>query len=216
MGLANPLVDVNTLTLVQRMTPIAVLGRVFLILEAGLMATMALGAFLMPLTLDLVGLQWALVILTAPILALVAACLPAVRRLDRTVVPPAHLALIRALPLFSSLSPSTQEGLAQRLVTLAVPAGTTVIRQGDLGDRFYLIERGRLDAMSGGRLLSTMEAGDCFGEIALLRDIPRTATVVSREDSVLQALSRAGFLHAIGTDHQAAIRAEALVNRRFA
>jgi len=216
MGLANPLVDVNTLTLVQRMTPTAVLGRVFLILEAGLMATMALGAFLMPLALDLVGLRWALVILTAPILALVAVCLPAVRRLDQTLAPPRHLALIQALSLFSRLSPPVQEGLARRLVSLTVPAETVVIRQGDIGDRFYLIEHGRLDATSGNRLLSTMEDGDCFGEIALLRDIPRTATVVARVDSVLQALSRADFLHAIGTDHQTALRAEALVNRRFA
>jgi MFS family permease len=215
MGLANPLVDVNTLTLVQRMTPIAVLGRVFLILEAGLMATMALGAFLMPLAVGLVGLRWALVIVAAPILVLVAVCFPAVRRLDQTVVPPEHLTLVRALALFSSLSTSAQEGLAQRLVTLTVPAETTVIRAGDIGDLFYLIERGRLDAMSGTRLLSTMEAGDCFGEIALIRDIPRTATVVAREDSVLQTLSRDDFLHAIGTDHQTALRAEALVNRRF-
>ena len=91
-----------------------------------------------------------------------------------------------------------------------------MITEGEVGDRFYLIESGRLDAVRGEALLTEMAAGDCFGEIALLRDVPRTATVIAREDSVLQALERADFLAAMGAEPEAFNRADLLVSRRIA
>jgi CRP-like cAMP-binding protein len=151
-----------------------------------------------------------------PVLAAALACLPALVRLDRTVSAPEHLGLVAALPIFQPLAPAVLEHLARRLIPVAVPAEQTVITAGEPGDRFYLIERGRLDARRGEEVLSTMTAGDCFGEIALLRDVPRTATVVTTEDTVLQALEREDFLSAVGADPDATGRADSLVNRRLA
>lgn len=108
-----------------------------------------------------------------------------------------------------------QEDLARRLTRIVVPAGAHVITAGETGDRFYLVESGRLDAVRGSELLSEMRAGDCFGEIALLRDVPRTATVVAERDSVVFALDRDDFLAAVGAESEAAQRAEILVSRRI-
>jgi MFS family permease len=214
IGLANPLVDVNLVTLLQRLTPDAVLGRVFGALESAAIATMALGAFVMPLLIHLVGLRWSLVIIGTPLLVGGLASLRALARIDTTVDPPAYLALVQALPLFQPLAPAAQEGLARRLVTVPVTAGQTVITEGEPGDRFYLVESGLLDATRGTEQLSRMGPGDCFGEIALLRDVPRTATVTAVEDAVLHALERDDFLTAVGADAEATYRAEALVSRR--
>jgi MFS family permease len=216
VGLANPLVDVNAMTLVQRLAPASVLGRVFGALESALIGTMALGALLMPLLVELVGLRWGLTILAVPVLVATLACFPALARIDRTVSAPEQLALVTGLPIFQPLAPGVLEQLARRLTPVEVPAGRTVITAGEPGDRFYLIERGRLDARRGDEVLSTMTAGDCFGEIALLRDVPRTATVVATEDTVLQALEREDFLAAVGADPDATGRANTLVNRRLA
>ena len=129
--------------------------------------------------------------------------------------PPPHLDLVQALALFQPLPPALQEDLARKLISVRVPADATVITEGDVGDRFYLIESGRLDAVRGEVLLTEMGPGDCFGEIALLRDVPRTATVIAREDSVLQALERGDFLAALGGEPEAYSRADLLVSRRI-
>ena len=215
IGFGNPLVDVNFVTLVQRVAPSAVMGRVFGALESVLIGAMALGALLFPVLLALVGLRWALVIIGMPVALVVALALPRLRRLDRSIAAPPHLDLIQALPLFQPLRPALQEDLAHKLIAVRVPAGATVITEGELGDRFYLIESGRLDAVRGEALLTEMGPGECFGEIALLRDVPRTATVIAREDSVLQALDRADFLAALGGEPEAYSRADLLVSRRI-
>ena len=215
IGLANPLVDVSVLTLFQRLTPDAVLGRVFGALESSFIAAMGLGALLMPLLLSVIGLRGALAAISIPVLILVLVCVPALRRIDRTVDAPEHLDLIQALSLFQPLSPTVQEWLARSLTPVPVASGEVVIREGEPGRRFYLIEIGRLDAVRGDTLLTEMVAGDCFGEIALLRDVPRTATVIAREDSVLQALERSDFLAAVGANPEAFSQADRLVSRRI-
>jgi len=215
IGLANPLVDVSVLTLFQRLTPDAVLGRVFGALESSFIAAMGLGALLMPLLLSVIGLRGALAAISIPVMALVLVCVPALRRIDRTVDAPEHLDLIQALALFQPLSPAVQEWLARSLTPVPVAPGEVVIREGEPGHRFYLIESGRLDAVRGDTLLTEMVAGDCFGEIALLRDVPRTATVIARENSTLQALDRSDFLAAVGVNADAFSQADRLVSRRI-
>jgi MFS family permease len=216
IGAANPVVDINANTIIQRITPDAVLGRVFGALESCLIATMALGALAMPALIAGPGLRWGLVVVAVPIVGIGLAALPHLRGLDRSVSEPAGVDLLGNTPLFAPLARPLLETLAGRLVRVAVPAGETVMREGDLGDRFYVIESGSLAATFQGRPLSTMGPGECFGEIALLRDVPRTATVTAVEDSVLQALERDDFLAAMSGDRDLMSRTESLAGRRIA
>ena len=216
IGAANPVVDINANTIIQRVTPDAVLGRVFGALESVLITTMALGALAMPLLIAGPGLRWGLAIVAVPIVAIGLAALPRLRGLDRSVAEPAGVELLGSTPLFAPLARPLLEHLAGRMVRVEVPAGETVVREGDVGDRFYVIESGSLAATFEGRPLSTMGPGECFGEIALLRDVPRTATVTAVEDSVLQAVERDDFLAAMSGDRDLQSRTESLAARRIA
>ena len=215
LGLANPLVDVNLDTLLQRLTPDRLLGRVFGALESAAIGTMALGAALMPLLISLVGLRWGLAVLG---LAVGACVLPARARLISLGTPlraPAALAILRDIPMFSPLPSTVLERLARQVREVAVPAGEAVFAEGDVGDTFYLIQSGEVEISQAGALLRVELAGDHFGEIALLRDIPRTASATARVDTVLLALDQDVFLEAITGNRDSESAAEAIVSRRL-
>jgi CRP-like cAMP-binding protein len=135
--------------------------------------------------------------------------------IDRTLpIPPPELALIEGVPMFAPLSLAVKEQIAAGLIRLSVPAGEVVIRAGDLGDRFYVIADGELEVIADG-LHRSADAGDYFGEIALLRDMPRTATVRAIVDSTLYALERDAFLQAV-TGNSSMRAANAIVEARLA
>jgi MFS family permease len=216
LGFANPLVDVNMYTIVQRITPDEVLGRVFGAMEACLIATMALGAAITPLLLHLVGLRSTLAILGLSVAVLALAGLPRMRRLDERLTPPVTLPLLQGIAMFSPLSPVVQESLAQSLRRFEVPAGTVVLRMGDASDRFFIIESGQVEVTDAdGTVLRHEGAGDFFGEIGLLRDVPRTANITAVEDTVLQALGRDDFLSAVSGVGESRAAAEDVVSRRL-
>ncbi|MGH8893373.1 MAG: MFS transporter [Actinomycetes bacterium] len=216
IGVANPIVDVNASTILQRIAPDAVLGRVFGALESGLIATMALGSLLMPLLIGGPGLRWGLTVIAVPIVLAALAALPRLRVLDGAVGATPEAGLLAGVSLFQPLAQPMLEQLSGRLTRLVVPAGETVIIEGAIGDRFFVIQQGRLDARHDGRVLSSMGPGDHFGEIALLHDIPRTATVTAIEDSVLLAMERADFLAAMTGDPDLRARTEIVATRRLA
>ena len=216
IGAANPVVDVNANTILQRLAPDEVLGRVFGALESALISTMALGSLVMPLLISWIGLRWGLVVLSVPIAVVGLVAMPRLRRLDATVSEPEGVELLYGVPLFQPLRRPLVEQLASRLERMAVPAGEVVVREGDGGDLFYVIESGALDASHDGRVLSHMTTGDHFGEIALLRDVPRTATVVATEDSVLRTIQREDFLAALTGDEELRGRTESVAARRLA
>ena len=95
-------------------------------------------------------------------------------------------------------------------------AGTEVVRQGDHGDRFYVIASGEVDVFIDGSQVRTFGPGEHFGEIALLRDVPRTATVKAKTDSELYALDRDEFLSAVTGHAESAEAADAIVASRLA
>jgi MFS family permease len=215
LGLANPLVDVNLDTIVQRITPDAVLGRVFGAVEACAIATMALGAFLMPLLLHFTNLRTSLLVIGLGVTALALPCLPRMRRLDERLTAPAGLALLQGVPMFVPLTPSTIDALAHQLVRVPVAAGEVVLREGEDSDRFFVIESGLVEVTQDGAVLRHEGPGEFFGEIGLLRDVPRTATVTAVEDTVLMALDRDDFLDAVTGQSESYRTADDIVSLRL-
>jgi MFS family permease len=217
LGLGNPLVDVNMYTIVQRITPDEVLGRVLGALEACAIGGMAVGSALTPLLLHWIGLRGTLAVLGAGVAVLALAGLPRMRALDRRLVPPATLPLLQGIEMFLPLSPTVQESLARALARLDVAAGAVVLQQGGVSDRFYIIESGRVRVTADdGRVLREEGPGEFFGEIGLLRDVPRTATITAVEDTVLQTLDRDDFLAAVTGVSESRRMVEDLVARRLA
>ena len=101
LGVANPLVDVNLDTMLQRLTPDRLLARVFGTVESAFIAFMALGAGLMPLLMELFGIRWALAGLGLAITLIVLPALPRLHRLDETLLAPTGLPLLQAIPMFA-------------------------------------------------------------------------------------------------------------------
>src|SRR4029079_11657177 len=107
------------------------------------------------------------------------------------------IALLRALPLFAELPAPAIEGLAAALAPIHLPAGTVLIREGDPGDAYYAIDAGELDVLQDGRFLRRCGRGEGVGEIALLRAVPRTASVVAQTGGTVYRLAREHFLTAV-------------------
>ena len=129
-----------------------------------------------------------------------------------SIVPEAKLMLLRSLPLFAPLSAPVMERLASRLVPVEVLAGTAIVRQGDPGDRLYIVSDGEVAVWKDCRPVASLEQGDFFGEIALLRDVPRTASVTALTNVRLYALERDDFLEAV-TGHPLSAEASDKVTR---
>lgn len=197
VGAANPVVDINLDTIVQRMTPENRMARVFGALDTCYITTQALGSLAMVPLLDLVGLSWSLVIIAVPVAVGALLSLGRMRRMDARLRAPESLGLLLGIPWFASLTPATQETLARALTRSEVPAGTEIVTRGDDGDELYVIEAGTVEVTQDGRVLRTQGAGTFFGEIALLYDTPRSATVVALTDATLLALHRDDFLAAV-------------------
>jgi CRP-like cAMP-binding protein len=117
-----------------------------------------------------------------------------------------QIQLLRLIPIFAPLPAPELEGLARALEPLHVAAGTVVIREGEAGDRFYAIAAGELQVTKGGHDVKALRRGDGFGEIALIEDVPRTATVTATTDAELFSLTKEPFILAL-TGHASSARA---------
>jgi hypothetical protein len=198
VGASRALLDVASRTLMQRSVPAQQLGRVFGVLEGLTMAGLAAGALLVPGLVHLGGSRLALLGVAAVLPLAAAVGGRALSGLDSgTPVPVVQIALLRSLPLFAELPAPPLEGMARALTPVTVPAGTELIRQGDPGDAYYAIAAGELDATQDGHFLRRCGRGEGVGEIALLRDIPRTATVVAHTAATVYKLDREPFLTAV-------------------
>jgi MFS family permease len=214
-GVGRTLLDVSGRTLLQRVARPDALARVFGLLEGASMAGLAVGSIAASAFVALAGGRGAFVCLAVFLPASALLVLRRVLAADAAVLPVVEIARLRASAIFSALGPPTIEGLARALAPVAVAAGTTVVRERDPGDRFYLVADGELDVTVEGRHVASLGRGDCFGEIALLRDVPRTATVTARTAVRLDALDKETFLAAV-TGHLPSRRAaEGLVEGRL-
>ena len=195
-GLCQAVLDTGGRALLVRVTPHEVLARVFGVLEGVMMASLAVGSLLVPVLDALGGVSAALIGVAVVLIASALLPLTGLRGLDRAA-PAAAIACLRRNSLFAALPPPVLEALARELTPVTARAGDRLIVQGDPGDRFYLIISGEFDVDIGGQFVRTLCPGEGFGEIALLRDVPRTASVTARTDGLLYGLEREPFIDAL-------------------
>lgn len=217
IGLGNNLVDVSLFTLLQRSVPNHVLARVMGALETCLQAGVALGGLLAVGLLAVVGDRGALVATGALLSVVALLALPALGRLDqRSRTRDEDVALLSDIPLFGPLPLVGVEQLASRLGDgRSWPEGAEVVRTGDHADSYFIIEEGEASVFVDGRDTRTLGPGDGFGEIALLRDVPRTATVVASRPLRLRELEREDFLVVVTGDPRTESAAQATVDERL-
>lgn len=216
VGAGNTVLDVSAITLLQRSAPDAVLGRVFGVLESVLLGSVGAGSALAPVAIRVLGVRDAMILTGIALPAVVAGCSRWLVRLDRLEPAiAAAVALLRAHRIFAPLNDATLEQLARRLEPVALAPDAAVITQGDRGDRVYIVVSGRLAVDVDGRPGVPLEAGDIFGEIALLHDVPRTASVRTLTGCQLQTLGRDEFLAAVTGHPGSAAEAAVVVSSRL-
>jgi predicted MFS family arabinose efflux permease len=215
IGMSIIVGDVSGYTILQRSTPGDVLARVFGVLHSLFYATVAVGAILAPVLIDAIGVRWALVVVGALLPLLSALARTSLIEADAAPVHPRELELLRAIPIFAPLPAPTIERLASRLLPVRVAAGESIVRRGESGDRFYVVSAGEVEIVLDSGPQRSEGPGSYFGEIALLRDVPRTATVSARTDVELYALERDDFLGAVTGHSASAQAADAVVGSRL-
>jgi hypothetical protein len=215
-GVSRSVFDVTGRILLQRAAPPQVLGQVFALLESLMDAGLAVSAIFVPVLIGLSGARAALVGTAVLLLAFVALAWRRLRTIDNAAdVPQVQIQLLRLIPIFAPLPAPELEGLARALKPVSVSAGTVVIREGDEGDCFYAVASGELLVAKQGQDVARLGRGDGFGEIALIKDVPRTATVTAVTASELFSLEKEPFVLALTGHAPAASAAGDMVTRRL-
>jgi MFS family permease len=215
VGAANSVEDVSGFTLLQRAIRDDALSGVLGLIWGAAMGAVALGSVVAPLLVRELGARSAFVLVGFLLPVLTIAGFRRMRALDDVAAPSRQQLLVDEVPMFAPLSLAAKERLATKLLPLEVPAGETIVRAGDVGDRFYIVDSGTV-RIGLGKDEKESGAGDYFGEIALLRDVPRTATVTAATATRLFALERADFLAAVTGHALAEAAAEDVVDARLA
>jgi MFS family permease len=198
VGVGNALIDLGGFTLLGRITPDEVLARVFGVLESLVALSMGIGAIVTSLAVDQLGVRPTLVAVGVLCPVAAVASWPRLRRMDRSIrVRDREIALLQEIPMLNALPLPAIEQMARGLEPLEVPAGATIFAQGDVGDRYFVIESGEVEVMGDGRVITTLGPGEGFGEIALLRQNRRTAGVRATREVRLQAVHSEHFLAAV-------------------
>lgn len=197
-GAGFTLIEVAAGTLLQRITPGHVLGRVAGVVEMLSVVAIAAGSFGAAMLSHLLGARGAILVTAALVPVVVLARRRAYAQLNAgRPHDEAAYRLLRAHPIFAPLPVASVEQLAHEVETLPVPAGTDVVRQGEAGDRFFLVVEGAFSVFVDGTQVRTMGPGEGFGEIALLHEAPRTATVQATGDGTVLSLDHGSFLSAV-------------------
>ena len=215
-GVGGAFFDVAGRTLLQRTVPDEILARIFGVQEGLLMAGLAVGSIAAPVLVALVGPRGAFVAAGAilPVMGLLG--WGRLRALEaQGVVPGPELEVLVRIPMFEPLAQPVLERLSWNLQPARARAGDHVITEGESGTRFYIIEEGTASVFSGGMPVGDLGPGDYFGEIALLRNVPRTASVVADGELSLLALERDEFLAAVTGSRPSSRRANMEIDRRM-
>jgi hypothetical protein len=213
-GVSNAVLDVSGFTLVQRGVRNEDRMLVFGVLEGLLGVGLLLGSLLAPALIAAVGVRWTFVIAGAilPVLALTTwRWIRAVAQGSATME--GQIALLRRNPLFAPLPLTALDRVAERLVPMSFAPGDVVMRKGEPGEHYLLIEEGEVEVSDDGHLLRTCGGGDGVGEIALLHRVPRTATVTACSPLRGYALDAETFLAAVAGPSAAATAAAVAASR---
>ena len=217
VGAGNAMVDLGYFTLFPRLMPDEVLARVFGALESLVALAVGLGSIITPLLIHLFGIEGALVAIGLMTPVIVALAWSRLVKVDEGLGAQADvIEHLRAVTMLRPLPISTIEHLARNVREESAEPGQVVIEQGQVGDRFYVIIDGEVEVKENGHLLRVLSAGDSFGEIAMLRDVPRTTTVQARTPLNLYALDRRHFVPTVSGYSESAAEAEVVVETRLA
>lgn len=216
-GIGLSISEIAGQTLLQGVTPDDVMARVFGALEGLNMAGIALGSLAVSLAFSRLGVDAGALAFVTGIALLVLLTARGVLAIDRGRPPVDQtlLSLVRRVPLFAPLPAYTVEQLLQSFQRVELSPGAVVMAEGEVGDAMYLVGHGVLDVSARGRHIQTRGVGEYVGEVALLFDTPRTATVVADGPTVLYRLDRDPFLEAITGHPRSTSRAESQARRRM-
>jgi hypothetical protein len=186
------------------------------VVESIFIGTVGIGSILAPLLISVLGIRGALIATGSLLPVLAAVFWTRLLAIDaEAIVPEEQLELLRTIPIFAPLPPATLEHLASSLQQVTFPAGAVVFNQGDEGDRFYVVGEGEVEISVDGRPPKVEGRGAYFGEIALLREVPRTATVRARSALELYALERDEFIGAVTGHAPSAEAADSVIGARL-
>jgi len=216
VGIGNAVEDVGAFTLVARLLSPRMTARVLGVLELAALGGIGLGSVAAPSLLDAFGMRGTLALLGLGLTGLTIAHARRFARIDRTMPQPGkEVDLLRGLPMFAPLPLAVTELLTTELRPQQFASGSVVMREGDPGEEFHVIASGSASVTVRGTPRPSLGPGDCFGEIALLHDIPRTATIVAAEPLHTLALRREQFLAAVTSTTRSGVAAESLVAQRL-
>jgi Cyclic nucleotide-binding domain/Major Facilitator Superfamily len=216
IGIGNAMEDVGGFTLVTRLLSPRMTARVLGVLELAALAGIGLGSVAAPSLLDAFDLRGTLALLGLALTGLTIAHARRFARIDRTMPQPGReVDLLRNLPIFAPLPLAVTELLSTELRPQEFESGSVVMKESDPGEEFHVIASGSASVTVRGEPRPSLGSGDCFGEIALLRDIPRTATIIAAEPLHTLALRRDQFLTAVASSARSGVAAESLVAERL-
>ena len=199
-GMGMAVSDVAGQAVLVRVVPAAAIGRVTGLMESGKLLFEGGASLFAPLLVVLLGIRGALIVAGAAVAVVVAGGGRSFARIDARAVGRVELVQMLAnVPLFTMLRIDALEGVAAQLRTIRVAAGRDIVTQGVTDDAgWYLIENGAVEVLVDGFVVNALRRGEGFGELALLRDRPRSATVRAHTDVTLLSLDRDAFLSAVG------------------
>ncbi len=216
IGIGNALVDVGAFTLFARLVPDAVLARVFGVLEGAGTLAVGVGSILTPVVINAIGTTGAMIVLGLVGPAAAALSWPRLRRLDEQVARgDEEIEILRRVDMLRLLPMPAIGLLALNAERVRVKSRDAVFREGDHGDQFYVIVDGQAEVTQDGTRLRSLGPGAGFGEIALLRDTVRTATVTADTDLSLCVLDRRHFVPAVTGYRGSLAEADRVIDERL-
>jgi Cyclic nucleotide-binding domain/Major Facilitator Superfamily len=207
VGLSRAVLDLTGRMLMQRAAPQDALASIFATMESLSLIAAALGSLVGQVVIAVAGVRAAVAAVAVVLGTLLVLTAKRLVQIDASAdAPVVAIRLLRRIALFAPLPGPALEGVARAARPVRFATGDTIIREGDPGDSYYAIVDGEVDVTMEGRHIRVMDRGQGFGEIALLADVPRTATIVARTDVELLEIERPAFLTAV-TGHDASKQA---------